>query len=206
MAKANSRKAQAPAANTKRISIIAGVILLAIILAFSIILGVTYKRSDANAYGHGTFYVDVNGSRYYKDGAINLKRNSITEFKCGYVGNVQSADKLYNVKITSTVNEQTAFTYTLDGARRLFLNGEDYTDCFDIIENVTAFSISHVNDTPETILQRRYPGKTVHAPETNPAIPYFTLTISNFDNSQSISFALTFGDPKLELDPGGIIF
>lgn len=206
MAKANSRKAQAPAANTRRIAIIAGVILLAIIIALSVILGLKYKRSNANAYGQGTFYVDVNGSRYYKDGAINLKRSSITEFKCGYVGDNQSADKLYNVKITSTVTEQTAFTYTLDGARRLFLNGEDYTNCFDITENATSFSLSHVNDTPGTILQRRYPGRTVHAPETNPAISYFTLTISNFDNSQSISFALTFGDPKLELDPGGIIF
>lgn len=207
MAKAKGGKTTTAGGSSKKVKIIAGAILLAIIITLSIVLGVTFKRSSANAYGQGTFYVDVNGSRYYKDGAIRLKRSSITKFKCGYVGDTLSADKLYNVKITSTSTDETAFTYTLDGARRMFLNGEDYTNCFDITESASAFEIAHVKDTPATVLQRRYPGKAVIAPETDPTISYFKLTVSSADNSQSISFALTFDDLKIEFTPdGGIIF
>lgn len=207
MAKAKGGKTTTAGGSSKKVKIIASVLVLAIIITLSIVIGVTFKRSNANAYGQGTFYVDVNGSRYYEDGAITLKRSSITEFKCGYVGDTSNADKLYNVKITSTSTDETAFTYTLDGARRMFLNGEDYTNCFDISESASTFEIAHVKDTPATVLQRRYPGKTVKAPETDPTISYFKLTVSSADNSQSVSFALTFGDLIIEFDPsGGIIF
>ena len=207
MAKTKSRKATTTSASSKKIRIIAGVILLAIILVFLIIFGVTFTHSNGFAEAQRTFYVDVNGGRYYTGASLKLQPHSMTTFKCGYTTGNQNADKLYNIKITSTSTDKTSFTYTLNGSTRKFLAGEDYTDCFDITESANAFSISHANDTPKTILQRRYPGKTITTPETDPNISYFTLTISSADNSQSVSFALTFGDLKIELDPsGGIIF
>ena len=207
MAKTKSRTTAAQNSNSKQIRIIAGVILLAIILALSIVFGMKYIRAKGVAEAQGTFYVEVNGARYYKGANLQLKPHSMTTFKCGYVGDVQNADKLYSVKITSTLNDRTAFTYTLDGEKCLFLDGEDYTSCFDITESANAFSISHAKDTPKTVLERRYPGRTVSAPETDPNVSYFTLTVSSADDSQSISFALTFGDLKIILDPeGGIKF
>lgn len=207
MAKTKSRTTAAKDTNPKKFRIIAGVFLMAVVIVLIVISASAWHNNGANAYAQNTFYVDVNGTRYYKDSAITLKHSSITTFKCGYVGKAQSEDKLYSVKITSTSTEQTEFTYTLDGAKRKFLNGEDYTSCFDISESSSTFTISHVKDTPETVLQRRYPGRTVTAPETDPKISYFTLTVSSADNSQSISFALTFGDLILELDPSeGIVF
>ncbi len=201
---AKTRTKTSPKKSVIAVAIVAAV--FCVILA--VLVGITFKRYNGAAESRKDFYVEVSGTRYYDDSAITLKRSSVTTFKCGYKqGNVQNADKLYNVKITSAATEQTAFTYTLDGAKRMFLNGEDYTSCFDITENADTFSIAHVNDTPATVLQRRYPGKTVTAPETNPQISFFTLTVSSADNSQSISFALTFGDIKIEFDPsGGIIF
>ena len=157
MAKTKNRTTAAKNSNSKAIRIIAGVVLLAIILVLAIFFGVTYTRSNSFAEARYDFYVDVNGARYYKGAILQLKPHSMTTFKCGYVGNVQNADKLYNVKITSTSTDKTSFTYTLDGAKRKFLDGEDFTDCFDITESANAFSISHAKDTPKTVLQRRYP-------------------------------------------------
>lgn len=207
MAKTKSRKATTTGASSKQIRIIAGVILLAIIIVLSIVFGVVYVRANGFAEASRAFYVDVNGERYFEGGNLQLKPHSITSFKCGYTAGNQSADKLYNVKVTSTATDKTTFTYTLDGAKRMFLSGEDFTDCFNISEKSSnTFEIAHEKDTPQTVLQRRYPGRTVTAPVTDPTISYFTLTVSSTDNSTSISFALTFGDVKIQLNPGEIIF
>ncbi|MCM1296323.1 MAG: hypothetical protein NC311_12360 [Muribaculaceae bacterium] len=204
----NSRKATARGGNSKAVRIIAAVVLLVIIAALAIAFGVAYKSYNSVAETFTKFYVDVNGNRYYDGGNVQLKSHTITTFKCGYDGGKQSADKLYNVKVTSTATERTAFTYTLNGAKRMFLDGEDYTQFFDISETAAdTFSVSHVKDTPATILQRRFEGKTVVAPETDPNISYFLLTVSSADNSQSVSFTLTFENIRITIDPSeGIIF
>lgn len=208
MAKIKSRKTTTTAkgASPAKIIIIVAAVLLAIVAMLAISFGVVYASANSSTQVQRKFYVDVNGGRYYEGGDIQLKPHSITSFKCGYVTGNQSADKLYTVKITSTSTDKTAFTYTLNGAKRMFIGGEDYTDYFDITESSDGFEIAHVNDTPATILQRRYPERTVNAPETDPTVSYFTLTVTSSDNSQSVSFALTFGDIKIDVDPGGIIF
>lgn len=198
--------AKAKSGSSKKIMIIFGVVLLFVVALIITSTVITTGRANAQASEQSTFYVDVNGIRYYKGGEIRLKRNSITTFQCGYTAGGQNSDKLYNVKITSTSTDETAFTYTLNGAKRMFLDGEDYTDCFDVTENASTFEIAHENDTPATILQRRFAGKTVNAPTTDPTISYFTLTVSSADGSQSLSFALTFENLKMNVNPGNITF
>lgn len=206
MAKAKNRKTQSAGADFKTIRIIAGVILLAIILVLSIVFGVAYTRAKGETTAPQGFYVEVNGNRYYEGGAVRLTEHSITKFKCGTGDGTTDGEASYAVRVYSTVTAQTVFSYTVNGAKRMFMDGEDYTQYFDITENGGGFEIATVKDTPATILQRRHEGLTVVAPETDPTISYFTLTVSNADNSQSVSFALTFGSVKIELDPpGGII-
>lgn len=207
MAKAKNRKAQGAGADSKTIRIIAGVILLAIILVLSIVFGVAYTRAKGETTAPQGFYVEVNGNRYYEGGAVRLTEHSITRFKCGTEGGTTDGEEAsYAVRVYSTVTAQTVFSYTVNGAKRMFMDGEDYTQYFDIAKNAGGFEIATVKDTPATILQRRHEGLTVVAPETDPTISYFTLTVTNADNSQSVSFALTFGSVTIELDPpGGII-
>lgn len=208
MAKTKSRKPAAKGADTngRKILIIAGAVLLAMILAFSIGFGVKYARAEVGTDAPQTFYVDVYGSRYYGSSQIRLADNSLTKFKCYDESANADEEKHYTVKVYSAVTSQTVFSYTVNGSKRMFMGGEDYTQYFDITGNADGFELANVKDTPATILQRRFAGLTVVAPATDPDISYFTLVVTSADGSQSVNFALTFGNVKIELDPdGGIV-
>lgn len=212
MAKTKSRKPAAKGAdvNGRKILIIAGAVLLAMILAFSIGFGVKYARAEVGTDAPQSFYVDVNGSRYYKGGEIKLNSGSLTTFKCGYSsGSVSSTDKLYSeIKVVSTATSETVFSYAINGSKRLFLSGEDYTQYFDITESTDGFKVANVKDTPATILERRFggEGRTVTVPETDPKVSYFTLIVTSTDGNENVSFNLLFGEGiKIEIDPPSIV-
>lgn len=184
----------------KRILAIAGVILLAIAIVLAVVFGVANNKPAAET--RSNFYIVINGERYYDDCAIKLNKNSITVFR---FSDTVSGEQTRKIRITSRATAQTVFTYTIEGAKRMFLDGEDYTQYFDITESTDGFELTHNEDTPATILQRRFAGRNVVVPETDPEISYFTLTVSSSDGSQSIDFALTFNGVIEEKEPPSII-
>ena len=188
----------------KIICLIVGLILIA-----GAVVGTAYLARHTNGFANSfkTFYVETGGKRYYNDGNVTLRMNSITSFKCGYMPNVGNAGDLqtYDLKITSYETDKTAFNYTLDGSTYAFLGGEDYTKCFDVTESKEGFTITNVKDTPIDIIQRKHNGHKVGGKVPDLQQAYFKLTVTASDGKQSVSFLLKLEYVMLDLDPGGII-
>ena len=204
------RRANAPqeddAINPKLIAgIVVFIVLIFLIVAIALAI---HNRYVSYATVYGKLYVDIDGKRYYEDDEITLKTNSITTLKCGFAGTAPEGGDKYGLKITSSATDETQFSYTLNGAKRMFIDGEDYTQYFDITTTENGgYRIAHVKDTPATMLKKRYSDGLIVAPETDPETSYFTLTVYNVTTSQAIQFALYFEDIKITFDPdgGGII-
>lgn len=194
-----TKKVKTTTKRTEVVAIVVFLVIIFVVVAVSVSLGSTKKgKSDAER----AFHVVVNGERYYEDKAIKLNENSITVFR---FSDKASGKESHEIRITSRTTAQTVFTYTINGAKRMFMDGEDYTQYFYINEITDGFELTNVKDTPATILERRHAGLNVVAPETDPDVSYFTLSVTSADGKNSLNFALTFNGVIEEKEPPKII-
>ena len=191
---------------------------LSVFLAFFLCIGavaVIAQLRDKPLEKRKTFSVTYNGEDIFtKDGKIYFTYGEEYLFNVAYTYEFSTDNENtdYSVKIVPNVDEDTDFTFTVDGEEMQYSNVGDLTSGFTLDKQAEYFTLAIPESASlASILQAVY-GEAVEAPsaEDCPSPYLYTLVVSSYDESATyyLDFALgaSVNVEKIELNPSEIIF
>lgn len=180
-------------------------VILVLLIVAAIAGVITYFALQAVGV---TFYVELNGVRYYSgasDAELWLPGGEQYSFT---VKTIEGEDTEYSAEIRA--NQETTFTFTADQNpynfyRRDDASMNDYTDVFDLQKGESGFTIDMPQDVSlQQVMKERYAAEVVIPDGLEERANYFVLIVTVGGNAVNLPFS--FAPPTLELDQPGIVF
>lgn len=162
------------------------------VLFVALVFGVVYKFSNELNEDLKNFYVEYNGKRIVStESRVTFDLDSDNRFDCKYNSN---SDNAFNLKIVPNVNDETDFSYTVDGKNYKFSAIKDLTSCFSIDKQNNYFIISFPYDfSMQNVLDSLYSTSEVIIPENIILSQYyFTMIISDYNNKTAYNVDFNF--------------
>lgn len=185
---------------------------LLILLLFAGVFAVIFRFTNGFEEDFKSFYVTYNGKDIFATkNKLFLPRGEEHRFDVKYTFDFledgETEVKDYNVKIVPKVDEDTDFTFTVDGKEYAYSSVSDLTKGFQIFKYDTYFILSITEATSLESVLEAVCGKDVECPtdESRSSSYLYTLVISSYDESVTYYIDFAFG-VMIELDVSEVVF
>lgn len=183
---------------------------LIIFLLIVLVVGFFARFTNGFSENFKTFYVEKDGKLLSAEGSLALKPDEICEFNVGYTFSfLPNTPTESSVRVFSTVTDETAFNYTVDGEKKTYNSDIDLTEVFNVSPTETGFSLVMPSSMQE-VLSSVYSDKIVEILDdiSLSSTNYFCLQVSNYDLTNVIKIALHIDDKptNIILTPDKIVF
>lgn len=179
-------------------------IILGVVLLFGVVLGVYVLLESTNYFKckPTDFWITAQDTRYNSDAdELVFKDTAIgVHYLVGWLSGKQG----YTYKIVPVGHN---FEYTVDGVTYNYLDIEDLTDAFEIVERKDGIIIKANNKRLDTALQSLYPNGDVNVPTSRNSGFTCKLIITAVDGKTvALTFRCSVAVEGIELDPPSVVF